>query len=197
MTTTSPDTGWRLPSVDPEAFTPEERELYAEVTSGPHNPTGPTAIWSRSPVLARAALDFGNYIRYTSVLEPRLRELAILTVARETRCPNEQVAHEPLAVAAGLEEGVVVGVRTGNVTDADPVVRNVHDFVTRLVRDVDVPEDLYRRVADVVGDRGVVDLVSTVGFYTMIAMLLSATKAPVTPPGARRSGSSQDEEERP
>jgi 4-carboxymuconolactone decarboxylase len=176
MSTTS-----RLSAVDQEAFTSEERELYKSVTAGPHNPTGPTAIWSRSPHLARAALDFGNYIRFHSVLDPRVRELAVLVTAAEWHSENEWRAHERLGVAAGLDRKVIHSIR-GEFSSPDAVERAVHAFVTSLHREGDVPDDVYAAAADLLGDRGVVELVSTVGFYTMIAMLLNSTRAPLTSP---------------
>lgn len=171
----------RLSPVVRAALSPDEQALYDEVTSGRHNPTGPTAIWSRSPRLAKAALDFGDYVRFGSVLEPRLRELAILVTAVEMRCENEWVPHERLAREAGLDDGVIASIRDGFRSD-DPAERAVHDFVRSLHRDHDVADDAYAAVTALIGDRGVVDLISTVGFYTTIAMLLNATRAPITRP---------------
>ncbi|WP_169979552.1 MULTISPECIES: carboxymuconolactone decarboxylase family protein [unclassified Microbispora] len=170
----------RLAEPDPRSFTADERAVYDVVTSGPHNPTGPTAIWSRSPRLAQAALDFGNYVRFGSVLEPRLRELAILVTAVEWRCENEWLAHEPLARKAGLSEEAVAGVRDGAFASQDAAERAVHDVAVCLHRDRDIPDDVYERASRVLGDRGMVELISTVGFYTMIAMLLNGTRAPIT-----------------
>jgi 4-carboxymuconolactone decarboxylase len=170
----------RLHEPDLASFTADERALYQTVTSGPHNPTGPTAIWSRSPRLAQAALDFGDYIRFESVLEPRLRELAILATAVAWNCENEWIAHAPLARKEGLPDDVIDSVRTGQFASSDPEVRAVHAVVVSLHQDRDIPDDVYRVAADLLGDRGIIELISTVGFYTMIAMLLNGTRAPLT-----------------
>ena len=64
---------------------------------------GPIGIWMNSPELAQAMFDVRQRVRYESDRDQRLTELAIISTAREINNQYEYTAHEPLAIAAGLE----------------------------------------------------------------------------------------------
>lgn len=175
----------RLSPVDPADFTPADRDLYDQVTSGRFNPNGPTAIWSRNPRLAVAALDFGDYVRWNSTLDPLVRELVVLTTAVAWDCENEWVPHEALAREAGAGDELLEAVRDGApLPSDDPLTLAAVAFARRLHEDRDVDDETYDDLHHLAGDRGIVDIISTIGFYTMIAMLLKGTRAPLTRPAA-------------
>jgi 4-carboxymuconolactone decarboxylase len=59
----------------------------------------------------------------------------------------------------------------------------VYDFARQLVVGGRVDHDTYARAAELLGNQGVVELVSLCGYYTLISFTLNAFTVPL-PPGA-------------
>ena len=62
----------------------------------------------------------------------------------------------------------------------------VYDFVSELLATGKVSDPTFKRVNDTFGERGVVDLVGAVGYYSLVSMTLNVAQVPlpagVTPP---------------
>ena len=67
---------------------------------------GPAGIRLYSPKTAEARAQFSNYLRF-DVFPANIREVAILTVAREMDSQFEWAAHEPEALKEGVPADVV------------------------------------------------------------------------------------------
>ena len=60
-----------------------------------------------------------------------------------------------------------------------PILEPVYEFATQLLRDGDVSDEVFGRVADRWGRQGAVELIATVGFSSMIALVLNVDRYPV------------------
>lgn len=165
----------RLETLEPEALSPEQREVYDAIASGPRGQVrGPLAMWLHRPGLASRAQALGQYCRYDSSLPPRLSELAILVMARTWMSEYEWWAHKPIALAAGVSADVVEAIRVGGTpafSQADEAL--VYDFVTELHSTRNISDALYQRAMNVLGKDRVVDLVGVAGYYTLISMTIN------------------------
>src|SRR5690606_8382534 len=104
----------RLLPPSEEALSDEQRRVFEMIASGPRGQVrGPLAIWLHRPELAQAAQALGAYCRYGSTLEPRLSELAILTMATLWKSEFEWWAHKPIALKAGLSPDIVDALQRG------------------------------------------------------------------------------------
>src|SRR6476646_7178461 len=91
------------------------------------------ATLARHPDLAEAFLPFNTRLLLRSTLPPRLRELAILRVARRSGCAYEWAHHVRIAAKAGLSEaeieaagnGKAIGPGEASGTDRDSVTGGV------------------------------------------------------------------------
>ena len=120
---------------------------------------------------------FGAYLRYDSNIPPRLREMVILLTARHFRQDFEWVTHEGPARAAGVPPATIDAIRTGTVPAslaADEAT--IFDFCAVLFDDGRVPDALYARAVDVLGEPGVIDVVCAVGYCTTLALIMNATR---------------------
>ncbi len=68
---------------------------------------GPGGIQLHSPELARRSRPVNHYLRHEAGLGGRVRELAILTTARELDSQFEWAAHEPAALAEGISREII------------------------------------------------------------------------------------------
>jgi len=87
---------------------------------------GPGGIHLHSPQLALHTRALNHYLRREAGLGGRLRELAILTTARELDSQIEWTAHEPEALREGLSSEIVDVIRcrrdTARLDPADAIV---------------------------------------------------------------------------
>ncbi|KAA2314942.1 carboxymuconolactone decarboxylase family protein [Pseudooceanicola sediminis] len=182
MTEQSPWPVQRLAPPDPETYSPRQREIHEAIASGPRGGVrGPLAVWLHRPELAAAAQALGQYCRYDSTLEPRLSELAILTIARIWGAEFEWFAHKGHGLRAGLSDTVVEAIRRGDTPVFDREDEEVvHAFARAAHVDRQVPDALYARAIDVLGEQRVVDLVGVLGYYSLISLTLNIFR--ISPP---------------
>jgi 4-carboxymuconolactone decarboxylase len=157
-------------------MTPEEKQVYEEAAAGRrgHAPT-PLIAWLKSPELARRAQKLGEFVRYETTLPPHLSELAILITARHWTSHYEWQVHKKEGLKAGVDPETIEAIagrrRPAFKTDQEHVVYRVS---TSLLETHQIPEDLYRAGVQALGDRGVVELVGLLGYYTLVSMTLNA-----------------------
>ncbi|WP_424139722.1 carboxymuconolactone decarboxylase family protein [Roseomonas chloroacetimidivorans] len=166
----------RLPPLDPEALSPAQSEVYNRIATGARGGVrGPFLALLHSPALASKVEGLGVYLRFQCAVRERLREVAILTVARHWRCDYEWYAHAPIAERMGVPEAALA--RLGRGEDAgfeEPDETLVQEYCATLLRDGAVPQPLYDRVRERLGQQGIVDLTGLVGYYTLLALTLNA-----------------------
>jgi 4-carboxymuconolactone decarboxylase len=170
-----------MPPIPLDAMTDAQREAVREISAGRRGGLiGPFIPAVRSPELMRRLQRLGEYLRYDSALEPRLRELAILVTARQWSQDFEWDVHAPIAREAGLAASVVDGVATGRrPDDMQPDEALLFDLCTELHRSRTVSDATYAAAVTTWGEQGVVDLVASIGYYTTLAMLMNVARTPL------------------
>lgn len=172
----------RLKAPDVESYNPRQQEIHDEIATGPRGGVrGPLAVWLHRPELAANAQALGRYCRYDSALEPRLSELAILTMARHWSAEYEWFAHKPPALKAGLSPELVEALRTGSdLPYADDLERVTHQVVVSVLTTNNLTDVLYNAAEEVLGTQRLVDLVGIIGYYTLISATLNVFR--ISPP---------------
>lgn len=170
----------RLPNLDVSSMTARQRQIRDAVVNGPRGSLeGPLAAWLASPELADRAQSLGLFCRFESSLQPRLSELAILTVAAHWRSEFEWHAHAPIALRAGLVSAIVEAIRTGAPPPSmEPDEAAVYAFASELLSRQQVSEETFKDVRTRFGEAGTADLVGILGYYTLIAMTIAAYEIP-------------------
>lgn len=174
----------RMPAMDIETLTKEQREVVDLITSGPHaRVIGPFPAWLQSPELAKRARSLSEYLRFKSTPPKRLAELAILVTGRHWRAEFEYYAHAKLARQAGLEEPIIEAIAAGKrpeFTNSDDEI--VFDLCNEMLQTRRINDKTYQRALDAFGMQALVDLVAIMGYYCMVSVTLNAFEAPL-PPG--------------
>lgn len=165
----------RLPAFDAASATPAQRAVLDEILSGPRGSlNGPFLGWIHSPELAQHAQRLGAVCRYRTGLPTRLSELAILVTAARWRAQAEWQLHLPIALEAGVPEGVAEAIRLGRTpafADADDAL--VHTFATELYDTRRVSDATYQRTVERFGLQATVNLTGLLGYYVLVAMTLN------------------------
>ncbi|MEV8540756.1 carboxymuconolactone decarboxylase family protein [Streptomyces sp. NPDC051572] len=122
-------------------------------------------IFQRHPALARAFLTFNMHLN-TTALPVRVRELAVLRVAWRRGSRYEWASHVLIGRKAGVTEAEIDEVRTG----ADTLLNRAVD---ELDADSGLSDATYAALAADLDEHQLMDLVFTIGAYTMLTMALN------------------------
>ncbi len=77
----------RLTLPDLDRLSDAQQEVARQVVAGPRGEVrGPVRVWLHSPELAGRAQKLGEFLRWGTVLDPRISELVILVTARHYAC---------------------------------------------------------------------------------------------------------------
>lgn len=124
---------------------------------------GPSGIQLHSPALSRDARPLNHY---KAGLGGRVRELAILTMARELDSQFEWAAHEPQAIAEGIARDIIDIIKycrnTGGLAEDDAIVIELGRKIFGARK---VSQATYARALRQFGRRKLVDLVALIGNY--------------------------------
>jgi 4-carboxymuconolactone decarboxylase len=116
-----------------------------------------------------------GYLRHQAGLGGRVRELAILTTARELDSQFEWAAHEPEALSEGISAEVIEVIKhrsdTNGLDEADAIVIELGREIFGARR---VASATFARALRQFGRRALVDLVALMGNYAGTAALLTA-----------------------
>ena len=99
----------RTPAVTRESVPEREREAFDAFVAdrGEVPAMGPGSVMLNAPEVAQRALGLAAYLRTSTSLSPRIRELAMLLAARENDCQFIWNAHAPPARRDGLRDELV------------------------------------------------------------------------------------------
>ncbi len=179
------DSWARLPEVQREQLDADgQRAFDTYVSPGTGYGSGlrgPIGMWMHSPALAEATFDLRQRVRYGTEKDQRLTELAIISTAREIDNQYEYSAHEPLAVAAGLEQEIIDVVRfRKDLDDLDTIEgfgrteQTIVRFAREVISEEKVSSETFADALDVFGPEGLMDLVGLIGYYNYVAITLKA-----------------------
>lgn len=144
---------------------------------------GPFDTWLRSPEMSRALRRFGGLVWERTSLDRGIVELAICIAGRRWSANVEWRAHEPRAVEHGIPQSVMDDVLAGRAPSTDREdIRVTVEVSEALLDGKALSQSLYDRGIALFGERGMVELAATVGFYTLVAFTLRTFE--VEPDGA-------------
>jgi len=166
-------------------MTLDQQRVAQAVATGPRGGLrGPFHALLRSPELADRVRHLGDYVRFESTVPAPLRELAILLVARFWSAHYEWNAHRKHALAAGLPPSVADAIEAGQrppKLNGDETL--VYDLVAQLLRDKDIGDATFAAAKARFGERMIVELIGTVGYYGFVSLVLNADRTPVAEGG--------------
>jgi 4-carboxymuconolactone decarboxylase len=172
-----------------DTLTPEQQKYVQSILAGPRaDISGPLGVMMVSPELGDLAQKAIAYARFAgregfSTVPPKLNELAILVVAKHWSAEYVWNAHHTAGVRFGLPADVVEAIRVGKrPASMEKDVQVIYDFATEFMAKRQVSDASIQAAKAVLGgDRGVVDLVGTMGLYQISSMMVALDQTPLAP----------------
>jgi 4-carboxymuconolactone decarboxylase len=174
----------RIPYVDPEEAPERVREVLEAMP-----PLNVFRMMANAETAFRPWMRWGGVLLNDLALDPLLRELAILRVARLTpHADYEWIQHVPIARSVGAAEEQVTALDRGEIdvgcftTDQRAVLR----FTTEVVRDARASDESFSAVAALLSPREIVELIMVIGQYMMLARVMATTDMELDEPADPR-----------
>ena len=173
----------RMPMLEPAAMNEAQRKAAQALAAGPRGGVkGPFIALLRSPELMDRLQKVGEYLRFRSSLEPRISEFLMLIVSRQWTQQFEWAVHLPLALKAGVAPQAIDSLAEGRRPEGmakDEAL--AYDFCDELARTKGVSDTTYRGAVECFGERGVIDMLGVLGYFTTVSMVLNVAHTPAGP----------------
>jgi 4-carboxymuconolactone decarboxylase len=142
---------------------------------GPHDP------WLLNGELAGRLESLGDVIREGLSIDRSLIELAVLSTARFWESNFEWAGHSLAAARCGVAESVIDSILANERPRGAPDQVLIYDICRSLQTQRAISGELYASAIEMLGERGLVEIIATVGFYTLVCMTVSAFDCEVRP----------------
>jgi 4-carboxymuconolactone decarboxylase len=173
----------RYPELKMDQLTPAQKAYVENLQKPPRNNTTalknpPFKVYMRSPELATKLEAVSDFVRWGTGQPPRLTELAIMITARQWSSQWIWRGHYRAAVKGGLDASVGGDIGAGKQpTKMKDDETALYNYATEMYRDKAVSDATYAAAVKAFGEKGLIDLVATMGYYDTVAMTLITAKA--------------------
>ena len=179
----------RLTMLTPSQMNPEQLALYesltgkavadVKMTNTDGSMVGPFNMMVHAPLLGDAVQRLGGIILFRGSLSARAREIAILCVAAHEQSAFEKSAHEAIGRSAGLTDHEMAAIASNEpLALSDPIEACVLSASRSLLTDGDLSDTEYEVAARTLGEAGIIELSTVIGYYSLVAMQLRLFRVP-------------------
>lgn len=159
----------RVPYLDQADLAAEHKDLLARninlFRAMVHSPNG-----------ARAFHGLGEFIRHTSRLDPRLRELAILQVGYLTKSVYEYTHHIKIGRGFGVTDDdirALAAETAGRPSKLEPLARTVLRAAREMTQGFAIADGTFAALQRDLDHERLTDLVLTIAFYNAVVRFLA------------------------
>jgi len=173
----------RLPEVlDRDALPEDKRHVHDYLAQTRGAVRLPFSAVLNNPELTHRVAHLGSYIRFDSTLPDKVRELAILAAARAIDARFEWAGHARLAKELGITDDQVDAIANRNApagfSDEDALpVRVAQELLVKH----ELSEASFKAAQAKYGDAGAIELIATVGYYSLMGCLLNGLQIEPAP----------------
>ncbi|MEU1587050.1 carboxymuconolactone decarboxylase family protein [Micromonospora sp. NPDC005710] len=141
-------------------------------------------VMAHAETVFPAWMGWGGKLLKDLTLDPLLREVAILRVARLSDVTYEWVQHEPIARSVGATDEMIHALGRDEIQAVafSPEQLIVLRFTTEVVRDVRPSDETVTALTRLLTPREVVELLMVIGQYMMIARVAAVADLDVDEP---------------
>lgn len=163
-----------------DQMTPEMREAFDYTKRLRGLVPGPHKIWAANPALLTTIAPVGAYYQTASTLSKAEIEIATCVICGRWGAAYSSFEHEKIgAILGNLDpaqvESLIAGLPAGF---DDPRQQVVYDLSSALAAARIVPQGLFRRARQLLGDAGITDVTVLMGWFTAVSLTLMAYDVP-------------------
>ena len=172
----------RVKLVEKEQADPIIKEMFQKLEDGKFPIINLYKAMANSPEVGRNFVRLGSTILNREILDPRLRELAILRVGNLLKSEYEFTKHVVIGKQAGVTMDQINELSkwksSNKFTDIERTVLQYTDEVTLNVK---VSDSTFADLKRFFDDAAIVKLTVTIGYYGMVSRILVALQIELEP----------------
>jgi len=162
----------------------EHQAVVDSVLSVFGNVRGPFSMLLHSPKLAAKVLPLVTFFRDESVVEGKLRSIAILTAVREREAAYVWAAQVGAARRNGLREEVIDLIRAKGDPGRLPVEeRDIVTYTRQLMRTNRVEQPVFDALQQRFGAQWLVELTAAANYFALLSGIVNAFEVQAPPDG--------------
>ena len=163
---------------------PEHHGIVDQVVGVFGNVRGPYGILLHSPLLAAHVLGLVTFNRNRSIVEPRLRSLAILAAVREKEAGYVWAAQVGAARRGGVPEATIDLLRAkADVSALPEEERDIVLYTRQLMRNNRVEQPLFDALEKRWGAKWLVELTAAANYFAFLCGMVNAFEVEPPPEG--------------
>jgi 4-carboxymuconolactone decarboxylase len=179
-----------MPRVAPVAarsdLAPEQQHVFDQVMQVFGRVRGPFGVLLHSPKLAERLLPMVPFAREGTIVEPQLRQIAVLTAVREREANYVWAAQVDASRRVGLSEAVIGLLRAkGDPAGLPPEQRDIVVYARQLMRTNRVEPAVFDALKERHGVQWLVELTAVANFYVALCGVVNAFEVPAPDGGDR------------
>ncbi len=173
--------GDRFKPLKYDEMTPEQKTMVDHLLAGERGGMGgPFNVLLRSPEMGDLGQQLGARMRFHNALPDNVRETVIILTGRWWMAQYEWTAHKRLALQVGVSPAVIDAIAVGKrPTGLDPKMEAAYNFITELYKTRQVSDATFQAAKAQFGERGIVDMIGTSGWYDIVCKALDVDRYPL------------------
>ncbi|MFH1634545.1 MAG: carboxymuconolactone decarboxylase family protein [Chloroflexota bacterium] len=174
----------RLPEIFERDKLPEgKREVYDYLMKARGKISNGYATLLHSPEFVARVSHLGSYLRFESSLPAKTKELLAFATSVEMDNPYEEANHIRAAADLGVSQSTIDAVKNkSDLHGASDEEAIIILCVRELTRGHQLSDSTFKTAHTLLGNQAVIELVGTIGFYSMLACVHNAMQVRLNPP---------------
>jgi alkylhydroperoxidase family enzyme len=170
----------RVEAIKEDQADAEVQEIYNKIQNNGARIINLYRVLAQSPRVLRDFLRLGSTLLSKSGLSPKLREMAILRVAKITGSEYEWRQHYPIALEVGVTAEQAEAVSDWRNSDSfDEEEKAVLQYTDEVAQNVAAKDETYRTLRKYLDDQHIVELTVSIGYWGMVARVLVALEVDI------------------
>ena len=164
----------RLPYIDREQLPESDRDIYDRMVAERGTPVGNIfRTLANAPNLLRRFNALGGELRNKTEIDPKLRELALMTVGRLTNAEYEFTHHWNISLQVGVKREQLEHLADFEKSPLfNEQERAVMRYAEEATRNVKVSDATFNALRGFLDNRRIMELVMNVAFYNAVVRIL-------------------------
>ena len=163
----------RVQLIQQDQALPDVKEIYDRIEKNGARIINLYKSLAHNPRVLRNHLQLGNTLLSKTKLSPKLREMAILRIAKLTGSEYEWAQHYPVSLEAGLSKAQADAVSSWKdstlFSDEECAVLRYTDEVSQQVK---VADDTFATLKKYLDEQCILELTVAIGYWGMVARVL-------------------------
>lgn len=163
----------RIQLIQQDQAAPDVKEIYDRIEKNGARIINLYKALAHNSRVLRNHLQLGNALLSKTELSPKLRELAILRIAKLTGSDYEWTQHYPVAMEAGVSKAQASAVSSWHdsmlFSDEECAVLRYTDEVSQQVK---VTDGAFTTLKQYLNEQCIVELTVAIGYWGMVARVL-------------------------